>query len=263
MTAMTAATLDMLSGGRFMLGLGPGGPAVVEGWHCQAYGEPLARTVEYVDIVRRVLARSGPLVHHGDYYDIPYEGDGALGLANPIRMMNRPKRRKLPIYLAAMGPKNVSLAYKIADGIIPAFYSPWREKEFFDGVERGTRNVELAPFVAVVMGDDLAECRDRARGALAFWIGGMGARGLNFYNRHVTRLGFGDAARKVQDLYMSERRLEAAAAIPDQLIDEVSLVGTRERIADQLEAWKESAVTTMILTGADRPAMETVAELVL
>lgn len=262
-TAMTAATFDSLSGGRFILGLGTGGPAVVEGWHSQPFGKPLARTREYVEIVRKVLARTSPVVHHGTYYDIPYERSDGTGLAQPIRLMFRPKRRSLPIYLAAMGPRNLELAYRIADGIVPAFYSPWREKEFFEGVDRGTRRVDVAPFVSVVLGDDLAACRDRARAGLAFWIGGMGARGLNFYNRLVSRLGFGDAAHAVQRLYMSERRLEAAAAIPDQLIDEVTLLGPREHIRDQLEAWSESSVTTMILLSADRRAVETVAELVL
>ncbi len=263
LAAMTAATVDLLSGGRFMLGLGAGGPAVVEGWHCQAYGQPLARTAEYVEVVRKVLARTSAVVHHGEYYDIPYQRDDATGLAHPIRLMFRPKRRKLPIYLAAMGPKNLQLAYQIADGIVPAFYSPWREKEFFEGVDRGTRTVELAPQVSIMMGDNLAACRDRVRGGLAFWIGGMGARGLNFYNRLISRLGFEEVARSVQDLYMSEHRMEAAAAIPDELIDEVALVGPREHVAEQLEVWKESSATTMILMAAEPKALEAVAELVL
>jgi F420-dependent oxidoreductase-like protein len=263
LTAMTAATLDHLSGGRFILGVGAGGPAVVEGWHCQAYGNPVQRSDEYIRIVRQTLARSAPVVHHGEHYDIPYTGPGTTGLANPIKLMIRPKRKKLPIYLAAMGPKNLNLAFRVADGIVPAFYSPWREKEFFDGVERGNRPVEIAPFVPITMGDDLAACRDASRMGLAFWIGAMGARGLNFYNRHIARLGFEDAARKVQDLYMLERRTEAAAAIPDQLIDEVTLVGPKEHIRDQLEAWKESSVTTMILTSAEPRGLHTIAELML
>jgi F420-dependent oxidoreductase-like protein len=262
-TAQTAATLDLFSQGRFLLGLGASGPAVVEAWHSQPYGKPVARTAEYVDIVRTILARVGPITHHGEYYDIPYERADSTGLANPIKLMFRPKRRKIPIYLAAMGPKNLTLAYRIADGILPAFYSPFREREFFDGVERGTRAIDVAPFVTVVMGDDLDICRDKARAGLAFWIGGMGARGLNFYNKLFARLGFPEDARRVQDLYMKERRIEAAAAISDQFIDEIALIGSKARIADQLEAWKESSVTTLILMSADRNALQTVAEIVL
>lgn len=263
LTAMTAATLDTLSGGRFVLGLGASGPATVEGWHSQAYGNPIAITEEYVSIVRKVLARTAPVVHHGRYYDIPYQREDSTGLARPIKLMFRPRPRKIPIYLAAMGPKNLSLAYRIADGVIPFFYSPHREKQFFDGVDRGCRAVDLAPFVPIVMGDDLEACRERARAALAFWIGGMGARGYNFYNQLAARLGFGDSARRVLELYTSERRTEAAAAIPDQFIDEIALVGTRERIADQLAAWKESSVTTMILVAPQPRAIQTAAELVV
>ncbi|HEY7137365.1 MAG TPA: LLM class F420-dependent oxidoreductase [Acidimicrobiia bacterium] len=263
MTAATAATLDLLSEGRVVLGLGASGPAVVEGWHCQPYGNPLTRAEEYVAIVRKVLARSAPVVHHGDCYDIPYTKDDATGLANPIRLMFRPKRRRIPIYLAAMGPRNLNLANKIADGIVPAFYSPVRETAFWDGVDPPPEGFDISPFVTVAMGDDLTRCRDYVRGGLAFWIGAMGARGRNFYNRLAVRLGFADAAHQVQSLYMSERRLEAAAAIPDELIDEVALVGPRERIRDQLEAWKASRVTTMIIMAPDAHTMRAVAELAL
>lgn len=263
LTAMTAATIDALSGGRFLLGLGTSGPAVVEGWHCQAYGKPLVRTKEYVDIVRKTLARTMPVVHHGEYYDVPYTGRGATGLAHPIKLMIRPKRRRIPIYLAAMAPRNLELAFRIADGIIPAFYSPYRERQFFDGVTKGTRTVDLSPFVTVIMGNDLRRCRDLAKPGIAFWVGGMGARGLNFYNRLIARLGFAQAAAKIQELYVSERRAEAAAAVPDALVDEVTLIGPREHIAEQLATWKASSVTTMILMCADPRAMETIAELVL
>jgi len=262
-TAMTAATLDLLSKGRFLLGLGVSGPAVVEGWHATAYGRPLARTREYVRIVRDVWARQ-PLDVHGRYYDLPYRGEDGTGLAEPIHLMFRPRRRSIPIYLAAMGPRNVALAYEIADGVMPAFYSPYREDAFFAFAdERPHRRIELAPFVPVAMGRDVDVCRARLKPGLAFWLGGMGAKSLNFYNNFVSRLGFADAAREVQKHYTSGNRARAAAAVPDALVDEVALFGPRERIADQLAAWKESSVTTMILNGADVDAIVAIGELAL
>lgn len=261
-TAMTAATLDLLSGGRFILGLGTSGPAVVEGWHAQAYGRPVEKTREYIGIVRTVLSRQ-PVCHRGSHYRMPYDGDDGTGLAEPIRLMFRPRRASLPIYLAAMGPRNVGLAYEIADGVMPAFYSPHREAEFFDGIEVGERPIELAPFVPVAMGPDLQTCRNRVKPGLAFWLGGMGAKGLNYYNNFIARLGFDDVAKEVQYHYTSGRRRQAAAAIPDQLVDEVSLCGPRGHVAEQLEAWKRSRATTLILNGPDPEAMETIAELVL
>lgn len=262
-TAMTAATFDHLSGGRFILGLGASGPAVVEGWHSASYRWPLDRTREYIDVVRRVHARTAPVEFHGDHYDIPYRGTDGTGLGEPIRLMFRPRRRRIPIYLAALGAQNLSLAYEIADGIIPAFYSPYREDAFFADVDdHGRRSeVELAPFVSVSMGDDVATCRDRLKPGLAFWIGGMGAKGLNFYNRFVRRLGFEGFAEDVQRLYTSGQRSAAAAVIPDELVDEVALCGPRERIAERLEAWEKSSVGTMILTGIDEDTVVAMAEL--
>ena len=264
-TAMTAATLDLLSEGRFILGLGASGPAVVEGWHAQRYGSPLARTREYMRIVRDVWTRQ-PVEAHGAYYDIPYRRADSTGLADPIRLMFRPRRKSIPIYLAAMGPRNVGLAYEIADGVIPAFYSPYRESAFFAfSAEQRTarRGVELAPFVSIAMGSNIDACRDRLKPGLAFWLGGMGARGLNYYNNFVSRLGFGAQARVIQDLYTRGLRAKAAAAVPDTLVDEVALFGPREHVADQLAAWRESSVTTLILTHADVGAIRAVAELVL
>ena len=260
-TAMTAATLDLLSGGRFVLGLGVSGPAVVEGWHGQAFGKPLARTREYVTAVRQVLARQ-PVRVNGDHYHIPYDLPDATGLAEPIRLMFRPRRPSIPIYLAAMGPKNVSLAHEIADGIIPAFYSPQREATFFEGIE-SRRSIDVAPFVPVAFGDDVDACRNRLKPGLAFWLGGMGAKGLNFYNNFISRLGYAERATEIQELYTRGKRSQAAAAVPDGLVDEVALFGPRDHIAHQLEAWKASRVTTMILNGADVDAIRTIAELVL
>lgn len=262
-TAMTAATLDLLSEGRFVLGLGVSGPMVVEGWHGERFGTAIDKTREYVNIVRTALSRQ-PVRHDGAYYTIPYTAADGTGLSEPVRMMFRPRRALLPIYLAAMGPRNVALAHEIADGVIPAFYSPYREDEFFSGVDRERRRrIDVAPFVAVAIGPDVQVCRDRLKPGLAFWLGGMGARGLNFYNSFIARLGYPEAAAVVQQLYTSGRRSEAAAAVPDALVDEISLCGPRERIKERLEAWTSSSVTTMILNGVDVPAIQTMAELVL
>lgn len=264
-TAMTAATLDHLSGGRLILGLGTSGPAVVEGWHSTRYRDPLGRTREYVEVVRRVMARAGPVSFHGDYYDIPYQAPDATGLADPIQLMIRPFRRRVPLYLAAMGRRNLSLAYEIADGVIPAFYSPYREAEFFAGVHENGRAdaVELAPLVPVAVGRELDACWRRLKPGLAFWIAAMGARGVNFYNRHVRRLGFEGFPADVQRLYQEGRRAQAAAGIPDSFVDEVALCGPPERIPERVAAWNDSRVGTMILTGADRAALVAVAEAAL
>lgn len=263
-TAMTAVTLDMMSRGRFLLGLGASGPAVVEGWHSQRYGDPLEKMREYVGIVREVFSRGNPVVRHGEYYDIPYTGAGATGLADPIRLMVRPRRQAIPIYIAAMGPRNVKLAFDIADGVIPAYYSPYNEEPFLSLVPEDRRaSIDVAPFVPVSIGKDAAACRDRLRPGLAFWLGGMGARGLNFYNNLVCRLGYEEAATKIQKLYAEGRTRAAAQAIPDALIDEVALCGPSERIAERLEAWRRSHVTTMIISTAQQEAVTVMAELVL
>lgn len=265
MTAQTASTLDLMSNGRFILGLGPSGPIVVEGWHGVPYGKPVARTREYVEIIRKTMARSGPLHHEGEAYQLPYDGAGASGVGRATRLMFRPKRRRIPIYLAAMGPKSLTQAYEIADGVIPMFYNPEREEVFFEGVDRGSRSddVELAPFVPVAVGDDLQRCRNRIKVGLAFFLGGMGAKNRNYYNQYFERLGYGDAAQMIADFYAAGHRPAAAMAVPDRFVDEVALCGPPERIRDRLDAWRESSVGTIILSGADVPSIRCIAELAL
>jgi F420-dependent oxidoreductase-like protein len=273
MTAMTAATLDLMSGGRFLLGLGLSGPQVVEGWHGQPYGKPLVKTREYVEIVRDILRREAPVEHHGPHYDIPYSGPDASGLGKPLKIIVHPRRADIPIYLAAIGPKNVELAAEVADGWLPIFFSPTRTKETYGaaldagfakaGGGKSLADFDIAPTVTVILGDDVDMLRSLVKPMAALYIGGMGARGRNFYNDLACRYGYEAAAKEIQDLYLDGNKQEATAAVPDELVDEVALVGPKERIADGLAAWKESGVTTMIL-GAQQPeVLRLMAELVL
>ncbi len=273
MTAMTAATLDLMSGGRFLLGLGLSGPQVVEGWHGQRYGKPLVKTREYVEIVRTILAREGPLEHHGEHYDIPFSGPAATGLGKPLKIIVHPRRADIPVYLAAIGPKNVELAAEIADGWLPMFFSPYRFKDAFGaaldagfaraGAGKSLDHFDIAPTVTVILGDDVDTLRGFAKPMLALYVGGMGARGKNFYNDLASRYGFEAAAKEIQDLYLDGKKQEAAAAVPDELVDEISLIGPKERIADRLDAWRDSGITTMILGAAQPEALRVMAELVL
>jgi F420-dependent oxidoreductase-like protein len=260
-TAMTAATLDLLSGGRFLLGLGTSGPQVVEGWHGEPWGKPLAKTREYVEIVRRALQRE-VLEHHGREYEIPYSGNGATGLGKPLKLMLRPLRSTIPIYLAAISPKSVELAFEIADGWLPIFFSPERAREAF-AIEHARDGFEIAASVPVLATDDVESGRDALKQYYALYIGGMGARGKNFYNDLAARYGYEDAARTVQDLFLDGKQRDAAAAVPDAFVDEVALVGPKDRIADRLDAWRESGVTTMLVSTRDERSLTTMAELVL
>jgi F420-dependent oxidoreductase-like protein len=259
-TAMTAAALDLLSGGRFLLGLGTSGPQVVEGWHGRPWGKPLTRTREYVEIVRAILRREA-LEFHGDEYEIPYAGEGATGLDKPLKLLARPLRADLPIYLAALSPKNVRLAFEIADGWLPIFFSPERAREAFEFEPRD--GFEIAPTVHVVLSDDVDAARDALRPVLALYIGGMGARGSNFYNALVRRYGYEHDAERIQQLYLTGKHRDAIAAVPDELVDEVALVGPRERIAERLDVWRESGATTLLVGSHDPVALRTMAELVL
>jgi len=269
-TAATVATLDLLSGGRVLLGLGTSGPQVAEGWHGQAWGKPLTRTREYVEIVRAILRREAPLEHHGEHYDIPYSGPGATGLGKPLRIIVHPPRADVPIYLAAIGPKNVALAAEIGDGWLPIFFSPERfadthrpmlEEGF---ARRGGRpdGWDLAAHVPVVVTDDVAAGRDFLKPLLALYVGGMGAKGKNFYTRLAERYGYADAAAAIQDRYLAGKKDEAIAAVPDALVDEVALVGDRARIADRLAAFRECGVETLILQARQPEALRLLAELV-
>jgi F420-dependent oxidoreductase-like protein len=262
-TAMTAATLDLLSGGRFLLGLGTSGPQVVEGWHGQPWGKPLGKTREYVEIVRAALRRE-VVGHAGEHYRIPWDGPGATGLGKPLKMMLRPLRADIPIYLAALGPKNVALAAEIADGWLPLFVDPERfDDAFGESLAAAKPGFEIAATVSCFVGDDVRALRDALKPSLALYVGGMGAKGKNFYNALVRRYGWEDAAEEIQELYLAGKQREAIAAVPDELVDAVSLVGPKERIRDRLEAWRETPVTTLLVGSPQPEALETLAEILL
>jgi F420-dependent oxidoreductase-like protein len=275
MTAMTAMTLDSLSGGRFILGLGPSGPQVVEGWHGVPYGRPLTRTREYIGIVRQILARQAPLEHEGFHYQIPYRGEGATGLGKPLKSIVH-GRPDMKIYTAAISPKGLECAGEVADGVFPVWMSPERFDLFEPALRAGFAKAEggrslasfdVAPMVSVFVGDDLDRCRMPVKGMLALYIGGMGARGKNFYNDYATRLGYEEAARKIQDLFLDGKKAEAMAAVPDELVDEIALLGPPDRIRDRVQVWKDAATKGQVgslLLGTGQPeALRLMAELVL
>jgi F420-dependent oxidoreductase-like protein len=260
-TAMTAATLDLMSGGRFLLGLGTSGPQVVEGWHGEPWGKPLAKTREFVEIVRTVLRRE-VLEHHGEHYDIPYAGPGATGVGKPLKLMMRPLRAEIPIYLAAMGPKAVELAFEVADGWIPLFYGPARAREAFP-LGDAREGFDIAPSVPVLLTDDVEAGREALKPYYGLYIGGMGSRGRNFYNDLFARNGYEEEARRIQDLYLDGKKREAAAAVPDAFIDEVALVGPKERIGERLDAFREAGATTLLASTRQIEALRALAELAL
>ena len=267
--AMTAMTLNQLSGGRFLMGLGLSGPQVVEGWHGVSYAQPLARTREYVSIVRAIFGREAPLTFEGRHYQIPYRGDDATGLGKPLKSTLKADPT-IPIYLAAIGPKNVELAAEVADGWLPIFFAPERYDAVFKphvdaGLAKAGKmmaNFDIAPTVSVVINDNLDVCYNMLRPMLALYVGGMGARGKNFYYDLAGRYGFEDAATEIQDLYLSGDKGAAMARVPAELIDAVALVGPRERVRERLALWRNSPVTTLNMTVFDVETLRAMVELI-
>ena len=267
--AMAAQTMDHLSGGRFVLGLGVSGPQVVEGWYGQPFPAPLARTREYVDIVRQVLARQKPVTNDGPHYPLPYPG--GTGLGKPLKSIVHPLRNDIPIILGAEGPKNVALAAEIADGWFPIFFSP-RGMSAFEasldegfarpGARRSVDDFEVLALAPTVITDDVDAAADGFRPFLALYIGGMGAKGMNFHFDVFARMGYEEAATKIQDAYLDGRKDDAAAAVPTALVEDIALIGPIEKIRDDLEAWRASRATTLLLSG-DFTTMRAMAELVL
>jgi F420-dependent oxidoreductase-like protein len=276
MTAMTAMTLDALSGGRFILGIGPSGPQVVEGWHGVAYGKPLLRTREYIEIIRKILERKEPLTYAGEHYQIPYAGPDATGLGKPLKSIMHGNPR-MKIYTATIAPASIRNSAEIADGMFPIFMNPQRfdlfERHLNAGFARSSNHRSLAtydicPFVPVSMNDDMEKARLPIKQHLALYLGGMGARDKNFYNDYARRLGYEAQALHIQDAFLAGRKVDAVAAVPDALVDEIALVGSAERIRDRLQAWKEAGkarqVHSMLLTGSPGiEALRVIAESVL
>jgi F420-dependent oxidoreductase-like protein len=266
---MAAITMDHLSGGRFVLGLGVSGPQVVEGWYGQSFAKPLARTREYVQIVRDVVARKAPVTNDGPLYPLPYPG--GTGLGKPLKSIVHPLRTDIPIILGAEGPKNVALAAEIADGWFPIFFSPDHMGEFTasldegfsrPGARRNWDDFEVIAFCPIVVNDDVEKAADFYRPMLALYIGGMGARDMNFHFDVFCRMGFEAEARKIQDLYLDGHKEEAAATVPTSLVEKISLIGPREKIADELGLWKDSVATTLVVAGSVE-VLRMMAELVL
>ncbi|MFE7792788.1 LLM class F420-dependent oxidoreductase [Streptomyces sp. NPDC057460] len=259
LTAMTAAGLDHVSDGRFTLGIGASGPQVIEGFHGQPYTAPLARTREIVDICRSVWRRE-PVVHEGHHYRIPLPADQGTGLGKPLKLINHPIRERIPILLAAIGPKNVALAAEVAEGWMPMFFHPEKAGAVWgpaldDGAAR--RDAALGPLDVVVsaplaIGDDVDDLIDLARPQLALYIGGMGARGRNFYNDLARRYGYEAEADTIQDLYLSGHKEEAAAAVPEDLLRATSLIGPASHVAERVEAFRAAGVSTLRVTPVAR-----------
>ena len=262
-TAMAALTLDHLSKGRLTLGLGVSGPQVVEGWYGQPFGKPLARTREYIDIIRQVLARERPVKNDGPHYPLPYHGEGSWGLGKPLKSITHPLRNKIPIFMGAEGPKNVALAAEIADGWLPLYYAPTRPEVYADSLRHMKPGFEIAQMAIFNITDDVAAGLMPVKMMLGFYIGGMGAKKHNFHMNLMGRMGYEAEATKIQELFLAGKREEAVAAVPDTFADEISLVGPVERIKDRLQAWRESPVTTLLVTAQDKGQLNSLAELVL
>jgi F420-dependent oxidoreductase-like protein len=271
--AMTVLSLQALSGNRFLCGIGPSGPQVIEGWHGVRFGKPMQRTKEYIAIIKQILAREKPLEFHGDQYSIPYDGPDATGLGRPLRSIAHGDPN-VPFYTASITPAGLRMAGEVADGNLPIFFSPDAPDVVTGPTLEGRKKVGLtmagfdtAPFVRAKLGSDVAACRDAIRPELALYIGGMGARSKNFYNDMVAKMGFEGEAKTIQDFYLDGKKNEAAAAVPDALIDAISLCGPAERIKDRLAAWKDVAkaghIGTMVLKGSSIDVLRVVAEAVL
>ena len=271
-TAMAALTMDHLSGGRFVLGLGVSGPQVVEGWYGEPFAKPLARTREYVRICREVFARRGPVTSDGPFYPLPLrEGEGVVGLGKALKPTIHPVREDIPIYLAAEGPKNIALSAEIADGWMALFYSPHHEdlyrpqlEEGFarPGARRSFEDFEITATVPLIVHDDVEAAADMIRPMYALYFGGMGAQSANFHADVPVRMGYADEIRRVQELYLEGRKDEAAAAVPTGLVEQLALIGPEAKIRHDLETWRDSVVTTLLI-GGDAAMVRRAAEIVL
>ncbi|HIG41832.1 MAG: LLM class F420-dependent oxidoreductase [bacterium] len=272
-TAMTAMTLNQLSNGRFILGLGASGPQVVEGWHGVPYGKPVTRIKEYVSIVKQIMAREAPVEHQGVHYSLPYTGEDGTGLGKPLKSILQADT-SIPIYTASITPRGLAGSAEVADGVFPIWMSPERFDVLQGPIQKGLDKAgktmldyDVAPFITCIIGDDIDACRMPVKGNMALYIGGMGARDKNFYNDYARALGFEDAAVKIQDLFLAGKKDQAMAAVPDELVDACHLVGPKEHIKERLKAWKQAGIdghVSSMLIGAGQPeALELIASEIL
>lgn len=259
--AMHALTLDLLSEGRFMLGLGVSGPQVVEGWYGRPFPKPLARTREYIDIIRQVFAREAPVTNAGPHYPLPYQGDDGLGLGKPLKPIVHPLRPRIPIYMGAEGPKNIALSTEIADGWLPLFYNPYDESVYADSLKNASDDFDIAQMVTVNITDDVESALLQFKYFLSFYVGGMGAKTENFHKNLFIRMGYEKEADEIQNLFFEDKRDEAARVIPDELADAMCLVGSVDRIRDRIKAWEESRVTTLLVTAPDVKTVQAIGDL--
>jgi F420-dependent oxidoreductase-like protein len=268
-TAMAAMTLDHLSGGRVVLGLGVSGPQVVEGWYGQPFGKPLARMREYIGILRDIWAREGPVTNDGPHYPLPIRGGTGLGKA--LKSSLHPLRRDIPIYLAAEGPRNIAMAAELCDGWLALFYSPHHDEYYREALgegfarpdaRRAAEDFDVAATVPLIVTDDIEGAADALRPMYALYFGGMGARQTNFHANVPIRMGYEAEVAKIQELYLSGHKKEAAAAVPTRLVEQLTLIGPPDKIRHDLEAWRDSIVTTLLI-GGDAATLRTAAEIVL
>ena len=260
--AMHAVALDYLSQGRLILGIGVSGPQVVEGWYGQPYPKPLARTREWIEIFRKIVARKEPVAFDGEHYQLPLPG--GTGLGKPLKLILHPVREHIPLYLGAEGPKNVRLGVEHCDGWIPMFLSPYRMMDVYkDAMARRAKGFEIAAVVPVIVDDDLDRAMAVVKRDVGFYVGGMGAKNFNVHKDHVSRLGFGAEAEQVQELFLSGKRDQAIAAVPEQLCDEIALIGPKARIRERLQAWRDSPVTMLTVGSSDPETLRFMAEEVL
>src|SRR3954449_11946984 len=270
-TAMAAMTMDHLSGGRFILGLGVSGPQVVEGWYGMPFRKPLARTREYIGILRDIWAGKGPVTADGEFYKLPYPGEDATGLGKPLKSSIHPVREDIPIYLGAEGPKNIALAGELCDGWLALFFAPGHQ-DFYrdslaegfarDGARRSFDDFEVAASVPVIIDDDVERAADALRPMYALYFGGMGARNRNFHADVARRMGYDAEVDTVADLYLGGKKDEAAAAVPTALIEKLGLIGPPDKVRHALDVWRDSLVTTLLVAG-DPPMLRQIADVLL
>lgn len=268
MCAMTMSTLDALSGGRVIVGLGMSGPQVIEGWHGMPYSRPAARIREYVEILHKIWDREEPVSLNGKVYQMPYQGEDATGLGKPLKSILH--SRRLPVYLATMKPLSIRITAELADGWLPIWYSPYRMDMFKTDLEKGfskagngksLENFDIMAGCTVVIGDDIKACLAQLKPTLALYIGGMGAKGKNFHNEMVSKYGYAEVASEIQDLYLSGKKQEAIQRIPDELCDEISLCGPPERIRERFGVWEKAGVSTMMVQSSQPDALELMADI--